>query len=51
MHLKIGAPVDCNLQLSDLQMSYSDFNTLRLRQKGRKFPVDIFKCIFLNENI
>ena len=25
------------------------FNTLRLRQKGRHFADDIFKCIFLNE--
>ena len=25
-------------------------NTLRLRQNGRHFPDDIFKCIFLNEN-
>ena len=25
-------------------------NTLRPRQKGRHFPDDIFKCIFLNEN-
>ena len=26
-------------------------NTLRLRQDGRHFPDDIFKCIFLNENL
>ena len=26
-------------------------NTLRPRQDGRHFPDDIFKCIFLNENI
>ena len=25
--------------------------TLRLRQNGRHFPDDIYKCIFLNENI
>ena len=25
-------------------------NTLRLRQDGRHFPVDIFKCILMNEN-
>ena len=24
---------------------------MRLRQNGRHFPDDIFKCIFLNENI
>ena len=27
------------------------FNTLRPRQNGRRFPDDIFKCIFLNENV
>ena len=26
-------------------------NTLRLTQNGRHFPDDIFKCIFLNENV
>ena len=26
-------------------------NTVRLRQNGRHFPDDIFKCIFLNENV
>ena len=26
-------------------------NTLRPRQDGRQFPDDIFKCIFLNENV
>ena len=26
-------------------------NTLRRRQNGRHFPDDIFKCIFLNENV
>ena len=26
-------------------------NTLRPRQNGRIFPDDIFKCIFLNENV
>ena len=28
-----------------------DFNTLRPRQNGRHFPDDIFKCIFLDENV
>ena len=28
-----------------------NFNTLRPRQNGRHFPDDIFKCIFLNENV
>ena len=27
------------------------FNTLRPRQHGRHFADDIFKCIFLNENV
>ena len=27
------------------------FNTLRLRQNGRNFPDNIFKCISLNENV
>ena len=27
------------------------FNTLRPRQDGRHFPDDIFKYIFLNENV
>ena len=27
------------------------FNTLKPRQYGRQFPDDIFKCIFLNENV
>ena len=26
-------------------------NTLRPRQNGRQFPIDIFKWIFLNENV
>ena len=28
-----------------------NLNTLRLRQNGRHFADDIFKCIFLNENV
>ena len=27
------------------------FNSLRLRQNGRHFTDDVFKCIFLNENV
>ena len=27
------------------------FNTLRPRQNGHHFPDDVFKCIFLNENV
>ena len=33
------------------QTIYNVFNTLRRRQNGRHFPDDIFKCIFLNENV
>ena len=29
----------------------SSINTLRPRQHGRHFPDNIFKCIFLNENV
>ena len=36
-------------------MSYTtceqSINTLRPRQNGRHFPDNIFKCIFLNENV
>ena len=32
-------------------MSETYFNTLRPRQNGRHFADDIFKCIFLNENV
>ena len=31
--------------------NYCSLNTLRPRQNGRHFADDIFKCIFLNENI
>ena len=30
---------------------WSILNTLRPRQDGRRFPDDIFKCIFVNENV
>ena len=39
-----------NLGKRDLHR-LQDFNTLRPRQDGRHFPVDIFKCIFFNENV
>ena len=32
-------------------LSARRLNTLRPRQNGRLFPDDIFKCIFLNENV
>ena len=34
-----------------LFQSPAQFNTLRPRQYGRHFADDIFKCIFLNENV
>ena len=37
--------------LNITQYSHAVINTLRLRQIGHCFPDDIFKCIFLNENI
>ena len=30
---------------------FHTYNTLRPSQNGRHFPYDIFKCIFLNENV
>ena len=34
-----------------LLKKWSHINTFRPRQDGRHFPDDIFKCIFLNENV
>ena len=34
-----------------LALGNETLNTLRPRQNGRHFPDDIFKCIFLNENV
>ena len=34
-----------------LQCTSKSFNTLRPRQNGRHFADDMFKCIFLNENV
>ena len=42
--------VQCKM-LSKCLKHYMFFNTLRPRQNGRHFPDDIFKCIFLNENV
>ena len=39
------------LHLSLSNYNVSCFNTLRQRQNGRHYPDDIFKWIFLNENI
>ena len=32
-------------------LTHTSLKTLRPRQNGRHFPDDIFKCIFLNENV
>ena len=40
-----------NLHICLWMPSHRDVNTLRPRQNGRHFPDDIFKCIFLNENV
>ena len=34
-----------------LEMPWCWFNTLRPRQNGRRIADDVFKCIFLNENV
>ena len=40
-----------HVSLCDNELGHHDFNTLRPRQHGRHYPDDIFKCIFLNENV
>ena len=45
MHLKKSSAKRCPFCPEGL------INTLRPRQNGRHFPDDIFKCIFLNENV
>ena len=42
---------DINLSETWIPMMPSIVNTLRPRQNGRDFSDDIFKCIFLNENV
>ena len=39
------------LSLNSLTSALERVNTLRSRENGRRYPDDIFKCIFLNENI
>ena len=38
-------------QLMSILKQYYQINTLRPRQNGRHFADNIFKCIFLNENV
>ena len=39
------------MEISIRVREHLNINTLRPRQYGRRFPDDIFKCIFLNENV
>ena len=39
------------LQIFTIDIPWHAFNTLRPKQNGRHFPDDIFKRIFLNENV
>ena len=41
----------CTLATKSLLCKYWNINTSRPRQNGRHFADDIFKCIFLNENV
>ena len=43
--------MDSSVWVNAPQRYRQTFNTLRPRQNGRHFPDDIFKCIFLNENV
>ena len=57
--LMAGGSCECEIALRSLSLVLADdkstligsVNTLKLRQNGRHFPDDIFKCIFLNENV
>ena len=35
----------------ELWVFFCEFNTLKPRQNGRHLPDDIFKCVFLEENV
>ena len=37
--------------INSSSLALTAFNTLRPRQNGRRFADDVFKCIFLNENV
>ena len=41
----------CNCRQWNDSLKMSDINTMRPGQDGRHFPDDIFKCIFLDENV
>ena len=57
VHFRYFIPSVVGMELLPLFTNYTPFNkflisvnTLRPGQNGRRFPEDIFKCIFLNEN-
>ena len=43
--------VSCQFTFPSIDMILFSINTLSPRQNGRHFTADVFKCIFLNENI
>ena len=45
----LNTPVSA--KMAQGQRKWHAVNSLRPRQNGRYFPDDIFKCIFLNENV
>ena len=50
--IKHQKPFRCSRSMSYYpQAIVGELNTLKPRQNGRHFPDDIFKCIFLNENV
>ena len=49
-HLRITFLTQCMITGGSCYWA-NTVNTLRPRQNGRHFPDDIFKCIFLNENV
>ena len=56
-HYQVLNPTGGGLLLHSINHTWQSYrslvgiNTLRLRQNGRHFADDIFKCIFLNENV
>ena len=46
-----GAPGGNRVKAPSMMFYLCVFNTLRPRQNGHHFADDIFKCIFLNENV
>ena len=49
MEIGLQCPKHCGEEADKVETT--SINTLRPRQNGRDFADDIFKCIFLNENV